>query len=251
MRVLFVQQDHVSSLGYVGEAFAERGFDVETLQVVPAERFAVPDVSVVFPDPLQYDVVIPLGAPWSVYDSATIGAWVADELGFLRATHDGGVPVLGICFGGQALAAALGGAVELSREPEMGWTLIDSSEPDLVEVGPWFQLHQDRWQLPPGARELATTGVASQAFVLGRSMGLQFHPELTPAILQAWLDGGDREYLLAHGVDPDALMATTRLQADAARERAVRLVDRFLLQVASAEPSQPSMHGLHQREIGT
>src|SRR6202044_1674646 len=110
-RVLFVQQDHVSSLGYVGEALADRGFDVETLQVVPAEHFAVPAVSVVFPDPLECDIVVPLGAPWSVYDSATIGAWVGEELVFLRAAHDAGVPVLGICFGGQALAAALGGAV--------------------------------------------------------------------------------------------------------------------------------------------
>jgi GMP synthase-like glutamine amidotransferase len=238
MRVLFVQQDHVSSLGYVGEAFADRGFDVETLQVVPAEHFVVPDVSVVFPDPLAYDVVVPLGAPWSVYDAATIGAWVGEELGFLRTAHNGGVPVFGICFGGQALAAALGGAVELSPEPELGWTIVESSEPDLVEPGPWFQLHQDRWQLPPGARELATTGVASQAFVLGRSMGVQFHPELTATILQAWLDSGDRDYLLAHGVDPDALIVLTAAQADAARERAVRLVDRFLSRVATAEFTQ-------------
>ena len=238
MRVLFVQQDHVSSLGYVGEAFADRGFDVVTLQVVPAEHFAVPSVSVDFPDPLAYDVLVPLGAPWSVYDADTIGAWVGKELGFLRAAHDGGVPVLGVCFGGQALAAALGGAVELSPEPELGWTLIDSSDPDLVEPGPWFQLHQDRWRLPPGARELATTGVASQAFVLGRSMGVQFHPELTPTILQAWLDSGDRDYLLAHDVDPDALMVVTAAQAEAARERAVRLVDRFLSQVATAEFTQ-------------
>jgi GMP synthase-like glutamine amidotransferase len=238
MRVLFVQQDHVSSLGYVGEAFADRGFDVDTLQVVPAEHFAVPDVSVVFPDPLAYDVVVPLGAPWSVYDAATIGAWVGEELGFLRTAHNGGVPVFGICFGGQALAAALGGAVELSPEPELGWTIVESSEPDLVEPGPWFQLHQDRWQLPPGARELATTGVASQAFVLGRSMGVQFHPELTATILQAWLDSGDRDYLLAHGVDPDALIVLTAAQADAARERAVRLVDRFLSRVATAEFTQ-------------
>lgn len=235
MRVLFVQQDHVSSLGYIGEAFAAQGFDVETLQVVPAEHFAVPDVSVVFPDPLKYDVIVSLGAPWSVYDAATIGAWVGTELGFLRGAHDGGVPVLGICFGGQALAAALGGAVELSPQPELGWTLVESSDPDLVEVGPWFQLHQDRWRLPPGARELATTSVASQAFVLGRSMGLQFHPELTPTILQAWLDSGDRDYLLARGVDPDALLVTTNMQAVGSRERAVRLVDRFLLQVAGAE----------------
>ena len=234
MRVLFIQQDHVSSFGYVGDAFASRGFDVETFGVVPAEHFADPDIAVEFPDPLGFDAVVPLGAPWSVYDTATIGKWIADELGFLRAAHDNGVPVLGICFGGQALAAALGGAVELSAKPELGWTTIESDDPDLVGPGPWFQFHQDRWQLPPGARELAKTGVASQAFVLGRSLGLQFHPELTPSILQAWLDSGDRDYLLAHDVDPDELMVRTVAEADAARERAALLLDRFLDRIATA-----------------
>jgi GMP synthase-like glutamine amidotransferase len=243
MRVLFVQQDHVSSLGHVGEGFARRGFDIETFQVVPAARFAVPDVAVQFPDPLDYDAVVALGAPWSVYDAATIGTWIGDELHFLRGAHDGGVPVLGICFGGQALAAALGGEVELSPVPELGWTTVESAEPDLVAPGPWFQLHQDRWRLPPGARELAKTAVASQAFLLGRSLGLQFHPELTPDILQAWIDSGDRDYLLAHGVDPDALMVRTRADVDVARERAVQLVSRFLDRVATAtvEAAHPAL----------
>jgi GMP synthase-like glutamine amidotransferase len=235
MRVLFIQQDHVSSLGHVGEGFARRGFDLETLQVVPEDRFAVPDVAAEFPDPLGYDAVVPLGAPWSVYDEATIGSWVGTELTFLRGAHDAGVPVLGICFGGQALAAALGGAVELAREPELGWTTIETDEPDLVEPGPWFQFHQDRWRVPPGARELARTRLASQAFVLGRSLGVQFHPELSPGILQSWVDSGDREYLVAHGVDPDELMARTRAGDDQARDRAVRLVERFLDRVATAE----------------
>jgi GMP synthase-like glutamine amidotransferase len=244
MRVLFVQQDHVSSLGHVGDGFARRGFDIETFQVVPAERFAAPDVTVEFPNPLEYDAVVPLGAPWSVYDAATIGTWIGDELRFLRSAHNSGVPVLGICFGGQALAAALGGEVELSPQPELGWTTVESDEPDLVEPGPWFQLHQDRWRLPPGAREVAKTGTASQAFLLGRSLGLQFHPELTPDILQAWIDSGDRDYLLTHGVDPDELMIRTRAEVGAARERAAVLIDRFLDQVATAtfEAAQPALH---------
>ena len=149
--------------------------------------------------------------------------------------------MLGICFGGQALAAALGGEVELSPQPELGWTTVVSTVPDLVEPGPWFQLHQDRWRLPPLAREVAKTGIASQAFVLGRSLGLQFHPELTPTILQAWIDSGDRDYLLAHGVDPDELMVRTRTDVDQARERATKLVDRFLDQIATLEAPHPTV----------
>jgi hypothetical protein len=71
-------------------------------------------------------------------------------------------------------------------------------------------------------------------------MGLQFHPELTPTILAAWFDSGDREYLVAHGVDPDELLLVTQAETEPARERAVRLVDRFLAQVAAAafEPNR-------------
>ncbi|MDH4352806.1 MAG: aminotransferase, partial [Actinomycetota bacterium] len=68
MRVLFIQQDHVSPTGPVGEAFAERGYDVQEFLVVPEEHFHAPSVTASFPDPLDYDALVPMGAPWSVYD---------------------------------------------------------------------------------------------------------------------------------------------------------------------------------------
>ena len=205
--------------GTSGAAFSARGFTVETMLVVPEERFARPDVTASFPDPRDYDVVVPMGAPWSVYDEVSIGSWIVDELAFLRAAHGFGVPVFGICFGGQALASALGGGVEPAAEPELGWTAIETDDPDLVEGGPWFQFHHDRWRLPPGAVEIARTPLASQAFVIGRSMAVQFHPELTVATLQGWNDNGGRDYLLARGVDVDALMVQTRAEDPAAGVR--------------------------------
>lgn len=237
MRALFIQQDHVSPVGPVGEAFADRGYDVEEFLVVPEHAFDEPSVEVAFPDPTDYDVIVPMGAPWSVYDEATIGAWILEELGVLRRAHEAGVPVLGICFGGQALASALGGAVERAPEPEIGWYDVDSDEPGLVEGGPWFQWHHDRWTPPPGARTLARTALAPQAFVLGRSLALQFHPELTVAQLQGWYGNGGRTYLDEHGHDADALMARTVAEAPAAAERSRRLVGRFLDQVAVAPVS--------------
>ena len=234
MRALFVQQDHVSPVGPVGEQFAARGYDVEEFLVVPEDRFHEPGVDVQFPEPTAYDAIVPMGAPWSVYDEVTIGAWVLEELTFLRNAHAAGVPVLGICFGGQALAAALGGSVERSPEAEVGWHAIESDDPDLVEAGPWFEWHQDRWTPPPGAVPLARTAVAQQAFRLGRSLAVQFHPEITPAQLQAWIDHGGRAYLDAHGTDPAALLAETSRTAGDAQARSRRLVDRFIDRVAAA-----------------
>lgn len=233
MRVLFVQQDHVSPVGPVGERFAQRGYDVEEFLVVPEHRFADPGVDVVFPDPLAYDAIVPMGAPWSVYDEVTVGAWVLEEISFLRQAHDEGVPVLGICFGGQALAVALDGSVERAPEAEIGWYTLDSHEPDLIEPGPWFQWHHDRWTPPPGVRTLARTPRAPQAFTVGRSLAVQFHPELTAAQLQGWYANGGADYLTSHGLDPESLHARTLLEEPAAVERTHRLVDRFLDAIAT------------------
>ncbi len=228
MRVLFVQQDHMSPTGPVGEAFADHGFDVQEFMVVPEEHFHEPSVTVAFPDPLAFDAVVPMGAAWSVYDHDSIGTWIGDELDFLRRAHDAGVPVLGICFGGQALAAALGGKVVRAGRPEVGWTTVETSRPGLVEPGPWFQWHADRWVLPDGICALVRTEVAEQAFIAARSMGVQFHPELTPQMLDGWLANGGSRHARDLGLDPGQLVAETAVRSAEARMRARRLVAAFL-----------------------
>ena len=234
MRALFIQQDHMSPTGPIGEQFANRGFDIEEFEVVPASSYPDPNVDVVFPDPLAYDVIIPVGAIWGVYQSDTV-QWIADELTLLRTAHDAGVPILGICFGGQALAAALGGSVALAPVGEIGWHDVVSDDTNLIAAGPWFEWHQDRWSPPAGATTVARTSLADQSFVLGRSLGLQFHPEVTPAILQGWFDVGGEQDLVDHGIDPAALMSQTRDLEPTASARSRLLVDRFLDQVATRE----------------
>ena len=148
--------------------------------------------------------------------------------------------MLGLCFGGQLLAAAHGGRVVRSSVPEVGWHVVHSDEPELLSPGPWFQWHFDRWQTPPTAREIARNGAASQAFIYGRNLALQFHPELDPAMLAGWLDNGGASSLSEKGYDVAAIVAQTRTESPAARMRAHHLVDAFLDQVARS----PSLSGL-------
>ena len=234
-RALFVKQDHASPGGLVEEAFSGLGYDVSEFLVVPAERYHCPDVTVRFPDPAGYDAIVAFGAAWAVYDDAAIGTWIHDQIAFTRTALGLGVPVLGICFGGQMLAAAVGGQVSRAPEPEIGWHVISSADPGLIDPGPWFQWHFDRFTVPAGIPVLARTSLASQAFVTGRALGLQFHPEVTAEVLECWLDamGGAAE-LAAQGVDTSALMAQTRRLADVSRARAHELVRRFSRQVASS-----------------
>ena len=86
--------------------------------------------------------------------------------------------------------------------------------------------------MPPGAREVARNAVASQAFVLRRNLAVQFHPELTAAGLQGWLENGGRAGAIADGQDPDILYQHTLAEGEDAARRAHDLVDAFIDQVA-------------------
>ncbi|TDC58535.1 type 1 glutamine amidotransferase [Actinomadura sp. KC345] len=227
MRALVIEHDAFSPIGPVGDRLVQRGFEVEELVVVPPERHLDPGVEIAFPEPEEWDLVVAMGAPWSV-DEPAIGSWIAGELAMLREVHGAGVPVLGICFGGQALATALGGGVERAPRPEIGWGEVETEEPSLVGPGPWFQYHYDRWIMPPGGVEIARNGVSPQAFRIGRSLGVQFHPELTVRELESWLAIGGEKDMRGLGLDPGAVLDQTRALAPVAERRAHRFVDAFL-----------------------
>ena len=98
--------------------------------------------------------------------------------------------------------------------------------------GPWFQFHYDRWQLPPGAKEIARNPIASQAFVIQNSLALQFHPEVTAESLRLWLDWDGDKSVIEDGQDPEIMYAQTIAIDTMSRERTYDLIDAFLKRVA-------------------
>ena len=235
MRVLILQHDHLSPPGPIAERFAHRGYEVVEQLIVPAEKFNTPNVEYAFPDPTDFDALVPMGSPWGAWDDATIGNWLLPEIEWLQRADAQGVPVFGICFGGQVLARAHGGSVAPAPRAEIGWASIWTQFPDMVSSGPWFQFHYDRWEVPPGAVEVARNSFASQAFILRRNLAVQFHPELTPYGLQGWYGNGGRDLVAADGQDPDILYQHVLAEQEDAANRAHRLVDAFLDHVAVAE----------------
>ena len=234
-QVLFIYNDPIAPEALLGETFTELGFDVDTFEVVPAERASDPVLDVTFPDPTRYDVIVPLGSRWAVYDQRL--PWVATEIDTVQRAVDAGVGVLGVCFGGQLVAAAFGGSVQRSTDPEIGWCEVRSSDPALVPDGPWFEWHFDRFTPPPDATVVARNDRATQAFVRGTAMGLQFHPELDHKLLELWIDD-DRERsdgagdLRTLGLTADGLRSDTTVHVDDAARRLRLLVRGFLDKVA-------------------
>jgi GMP synthase-like glutamine amidotransferase len=223
MRVAVIRHHDEDSAGFVGAAFEARGAELD-VRLFPGGG-SLPAL-----DGVDHAVV--LGSYSSVNDDE---AWIAEELDWLRRADAAGVPVLGICFGGQALCAAFGGRVQKMDREEIGWQLVDTADAAMVPAGPWLEFHEDRCLPSPAARVLAHNEVAVQAFVIGRHLAVQFHPECDGTQLKRWLDGGGREHVRGAGVDPDQFLARTVREEPAARERADRLVA-AALRIAADSP---------------
>ena len=238
-RALVISHEDASGSGFVGERLAQRGYQVETHVVVPDPT--QPGQATMFPDQAEFDVVVVMGSYWSVYDTESIGGWISDEIELIASAHAADTPVLGICFGGQALAAALGGSVQKADVTEIGWYEIDPTTADApFPRGPWLEWHHDCFTLPPGAELLATTPDAPQLFRIGRSLGTQFHPEINVELATEWLEAATDEYLAAHGVSREAILADVAAHEDANRINAYALVDWFLDDVARLTHPAPT-----------
>lgn len=225
-RVLFVQHQDDCPPGHVGERLAERGADVDVVRVRTDP----------LPDPTAYDLVVPLGSDDSAYDESL--PYLRPEWDLLSAAVDAGVPVFGICFGAQLLSRVLGGRVYASPSgPEIGWLRVESTDPALLEPGPWLVWHLDVLEPPDGAVELARTTAACQAYVYGPHVGVQFHPEATVDSVTSWVRGYERS-LHEASVDTAELLAETRAVRDAARRRAYALTDRVVTRALAAAGSR-------------
>jgi GMP synthase-like glutamine amidotransferase len=178
------------------------------------------------PDPSGYAFVVSLGHDRGAGD--TFDPAVAAERELLALAVAREVPVLGLCYGGQVLAAVLGATVGRAPVAELGWREIQTDDPSVVPAGPWLEWHYERFCTPPGATELARTTDAPQAFRLGPHLGVQFHPEATVDIVAGWATADQRQ-LAELGIDDGAaLLTASRERREAAEAAAFRLFDAFL-----------------------
>jgi len=141
-----------------------------------------------------------MGGPMAVYEMDRHSFLINEALLIERAVR-AGKHILGVCLGAQMVAHVLGAPVYPGPQKEIGWydaaltlhgmndalmSALKVSDKDAARV---FQWHGDTFDLPPGSVRLASSDLYSnQAFrYTDRVYGLQFHIEVTPAIVSTWL----------------------------------------------------------------
>lgn len=204
MKVLAFRHVPFEHLGLIESAFDSRGVSFEYADLYSD--------GTPLPNPENYSGLVFMGGPMSANDALP---WLAREIKWIEQAVRRGQPVLGVCLGAQLIAKALGARVYRNPVKEIGWFDIEftaeaagdrlfsaAAGRELV-----FHWHGETFDLPPGAVHLAFSDACRhQAFRLGQNTyGLQFHLEVTPAMIADWCEqdancGDVRE--LAEPLDP-------------------------------------------------
>lgn len=202
-RALAIVNERGAGLGALEPMLAAHGFAVES---VAGNHLDAVDIE-------EPDLVIALGASAGVYETAR-HPFISPEIALLQDRLHARLPTIGVCFGAQLIAAALGERVHPGPTREVGFREIvltdaGAASPLRHLAGtPMMQWHGDTFDLPRGATLLASsTAYPVEAFAIGDwLLGVQFHPELTPEMTADWLEG-DAQYAADAGYVPAILDA--------------------------------------------
>jgi GMP synthase-like glutamine amidotransferase len=220
---LIIQHEDEAPPGHLGAALEDAQIDSRVVRVDLGEKL---------PDPNDFDLVVSLGSDQSVLSADRL-EWIPREISWLREADEAGIPILGLCFGAQILAKALGGEVVRAPVPEHGWVEVETSDPHQIDTGPWLAWHSDTILPPPGAEVIARTDHSPHAIRIGPHLGTQFHPEATIDIVRIWA---------AKDYSDDAPAAQLRDEDfTAARPRALALFAHFFAQALDLNHDEPKV----------
>jgi GMP synthase (glutamine-hydrolysing) len=221
--LIILHQEH-STPGRVGRAVAELGFALD----VRRPRFGDP-----LPPTLRdHEGAIIFGGPMSANDNDD---FIRREIDWISVPLKEHKPFLGICLGAQMCARALGGRVfpHPAGQAEIGYYPIRPTPAGLAVVDSWpdqvYEWHREGFDLPDGAELLAEGDMFEvQAFRYRRAYALQFHPDVTHAMMHRWTTRG-YERLAMPGAKPLATHFADRAVYDyGARNWLSRFLDRWI-----------------------
>lgn len=195
--ILIVLHQESSTPGRVGQVLRDRGHRLEVRR--PALGEPLPS------DLSPYAGLVVFGGPMSANDP---DGFIAQEIALMERALRVGLPTLGICLGAQMLVRALGGRVAARDDGavEIGWYPLHATRAGQQLIAEWptsvYQWHSEGFDLPRGAELLASAELyPNQAFRVGSAIGIQFHGELTHAMMCKWTVKGAAKLCLPHAQD--------------------------------------------------
>lgn len=230
MKALVIENFPQGPVGLFGEYLQRRHGAV--LEVIGPE--AAPE------RPGGEDLLVLLGSPNGVYENLP---WMIRQRALAQQSIAAGRPVVGICFGAQLIADAIGGTVAPLGRQFAGWIANDDVV-DPVWRGPWARSHGDNFTLPAEAEVLARDQGTIQAFQYRGAVGVQFHPEADEANLVAWARARP-EYLAENGLTLERLVADTRANVIGRAAAREALFDEMLRRSLSLAAPQIALTDAH------
>ena len=183
--------------------------------------------------------LIIMGGPMGVYEQDRY-SFLGDEIRLIQHALTRDIPILGVCLGAQLLAAALESPVRPGHKKEIGWHPVtltpeaagDSLWRDIPTPFTGFHWHGDFFERPHGAVSLASSALTPcQAFRFGTAVyGLQFHLEVTEAMIQDWIVTFAGE-LTESGTEPTTILGGILSQLPPMQKIAQTVFDRWAVLV--------------------
>ena len=231
MRIHFLQHVFFESPGLIGDWAQARGHAMRGSWMWAGEGL---------PSLAYFDMLVVMGGPMSVHDEAD-HSWLRPEKELIARSMAAGKSVVGICLGAQMLAQVLGARVYKSAQKEIGWFPVrvapeagrNSLFAGLPAEFSTFHWHGETFDVPAGALRLAESDACPvQAFETGRSLALQFHPEMTRATIEGLLRECSGELAKAPYVQSPSLIRAGIGATDQNRQILFELLDRVAVRTA-------------------
>lgn len=212
MKVLAIQHTLSEPMDYIEDVLNDLNVSYEYVRVYETNEIPVTSTT----------HIIIMGGYMGAYDDYP---FLKQEKNLIREAIRDKVPVLGICLGAQLIASALGYGVYPYKRVDVEKVEEDDVVRELPDVMKVFQWHGDTFDLPSGAKLLyAGREVRNQAFRIGKAVGLQFHLEMTPELIERWLE--DEKDL--NDEEKDRILRESKLFIEDSNKNCRKIVEAFL-----------------------
>jgi len=225
MKISVLQHAAYEGPGEIAVWAEQRGHSLSIHQIYRGDSFPRLDA---------FDLLVVMGGEMNIYQYRD-WPWLKPERELIQAAMEQNKRLVGICLGAQLIADALGTRVVQNPEYEIGWMPVRWTEdardafPILPPTTTVLHWHGDTFELPSGATRLAASeGCPEQGYLIkNKCLGLQFHMEVDPALVQQFVDGQAEWPTGPYAQTPNVILSESGKYHEENRSLLHGMLDRF------------------------